>query len=283
MKKPLLFSAITLIAATGARAEGPASVGFAESKNPFVIARAEAKFNGAAGQEMMVRRGDMIASGQEKVRVQTTAGDTLFIDAKSRAGFTPEGLVTLQAGRVLAIQAKDSKLAVEVDGLRVVALAEPGQPLASGGMIAVERSAEDRVSVASVNQRLTVALASTGETLGLVSGSAPMKLTKSASGWTVDGVAGKVIAQNDTTETTDATADKEGDEEPMEEKKKRRAFLWIFPATPVGIGAAAVAGTAVVVGGVAGGAAAYDSVSNNNEDSGGGDNGREPSSRVAPK
>ncbi len=234
------------------------SLGLAESRTEYQIARDEKTVLAPGDTLTNVLTGDRLSASEKPVRVQTSSGDTVLIQSKGSAEFVRPDLLNVVSGDVLVAIGKESQTHVSIDDLLLEPVAGEGKDQAQH-LVAINRLGESHVKISGYNH--PVAVRTAGASLAILGSKDTIELVKKPKqGWTV------VAAEGE----EEPAEEEPMDEEPEEDEEDRGAMGWFL--TPLGL---------IVTGGLLIGAAFVASETLGGDDGGGGDgdDGRPPTSR----
>jgi nitroreductase len=272
MKKCCAFVvALSVLILAGKSWASPSdSLGLAESKAIYKIARADAILDAKADTLTKLLDGDRVEAADKPVRVQTSGGDTVMVQGNSAAEFAGAEKIKLVSGDILVAVGKDSKLAVGVEDLLVTPL-KSADKKAGQQIVAVARPGEGVVKISGFNQPIAVKAAGSEDQLAVVGTNDTVELKKTPKGWVV------AQATNGTKPATKpAGPGYKADEPAKKEEKRRQGGAWWLSPIGLAAGTIAIAGIAVGTGVI---------VKNNNDDNDDDDDDdddRGPASRINP-
>ncbi|MCB2154328.1 hypothetical protein KQI84_05540 [bacterium] len=260
MRKLLLAATIFALCSTGFASDRAA---MAESTGSYSIDRDGTVLSARENTLTEVRTGDLLLAGEKPVRVETAKGETILVGQNSQASFKDAGHVVLTEGTVALATPGDSTLAASYSDLLFESISGEG---ADRHMLLIQVENSNEVMAQSLSETFAVRSATTGEQIAVIGAGDDLIFKHVGDTWMVNA---RTVGQPGTDGQIEGGSEAAQDEVAQDEDDRRKAGFWILGGT---LGAAAAGGAGYWI---------YEDLIKEGPD-GGGDNGRNPSSPIAP-
>lgn len=234
MKKLLLVATIFALSSPSFAGERAA---MAESIAPYSINREGSLLSARQNTLTEVRTGDLLATGEKPVRMETLAGDTVLLGQESRARFVTENHVDLMEGSLAVSTMGSSPFTASYDDLAFEPFELSSQKSARH-MLLVQIESADHVTAQSLSESFTVRNTTTGEQLAVMGSGDDLTFKRIGETWIVQA---SKVGQPGNESTVQGDGNVAQDEVAQNDDDRRKAGYWIVGGV---LGAGAVGGLA---------------------------------------